>query len=157
MQPQKLEGAVIRQSKCVSEDNNSVTITYTVQDSADGSQRLRYSNTLTVISSLPETEEFPVDGQPPLIMKGGRRLGVLTENGHEISRGQIPPAHMPLSDARFTLTRKTESVRPYLNGIDGTPDLYIRTWDYTYKFSDEITSLEQLPFLKDALDGTATK
>ena len=77
----KPEGEIIRQSKSASEDDNSVTITYTVKDSVDGTQRLRYHNAVAIDWALPAKTTFESDGQPPLIMDGARGVTTITEEG----------------------------------------------------------------------------
>jgi hypothetical protein len=135
----KPEGTVIRQSKSVGEDDNSVTITYTVKDSVDGAQRLRYHNAISVDWGIPARTAFEADGQSPLIMDGARGVTTITEEGYSIHKGEIPPAHQPIDSPQLVLTNKVTKIEPEAKQIAGEPDSYTRTWSYTYWVSDEIT------------------
>ena len=135
----KPEGEIIRQSKSASEDDNSVTITYTVKDSVDGTQRLRYHNAVAIDWALPAKTTFESDGQPPLIMDGARGVTTITEEGFSIWKGVIPPPHPPITSAGLVLTNKATKVEPESEEITGLPNTYLRTWSYTYWVSDEIT------------------
>jgi hypothetical protein len=88
--PKSSKEPVIRQSKSVSEDNNSVTITYTVQNSADGSQKLHYTNSISIETSSDTHAEFRTEGQQPIIFKGAQRKTVIWEVSESAFKGRTP-------------------------------------------------------------------
>jgi hypothetical protein len=115
----KPEGAVIRQSKSVSEDGNSVSITYTVTDSADGIQRLRHQNGISIHWGLPSKTTFEAECQPPIVMVGARGVTTITEEGFSTYKGAIPPEHPQIDNAALTLTNRVTRIEPESRDLTG--------------------------------------
>jgi hypothetical protein len=149
----KPEGSVIRQSKSVSEDNNSVSITYTVQDSTDGSQKLYYTNSISVETGSDTHTEFPVEGQQPIIFKGAQTKTIVREVGQSVFKGEIPPAHPPIDDSRLTLVSQITTVQPKDRSTESEPLTFVRNWSYTYWSAEPITDAS-IPSIESVLAGT---
>jgi hypothetical protein len=148
----KPEGSVIRQTKSVSEDNNSVSITYTVRDSADGSQKLHYTNSISIETGSDTHAEFRTEGQQPIIFKGAQSKTVIREVGQSVFRGRIPLAHPPIDDSRLTLISQITLVQPKDKSIESEPLTFVRNWSYTYWSAEPITDIG-IPSVESVLTG----
>ena len=128
----KPDGAVIRQSKSVSEDNNSISIAYTIIDSADGAQKLSYANSVSIETGCGTHIEFPVEGQEPLIFKGAQGKTVIREIGQSVYKNALPPEHSPINDSRLILVSQVTTVQVKDKSIDSEPLTFVRNWLYIY-------------------------
>jgi hypothetical protein len=134
------DGSIIGERLITAEDDNTVSVTYTVQESADKTNRLRYFNSTSIQIVPAEIDEFPNEGAPPILFKGAPRAATIVEDGYEIWSDEAPPVHPVLNDSRLHLLNKTTSVRPWSHDRDGSPSAYIRTWNYVYKSAEDFTS-----------------
>lgn len=142
------EGTIVGERTLTAEDDNSVSVTYTVQESADQTKRLRYFNSTSIQIVPAETDEFPLDSAQPILFSGAQRATTIVEDGYEICSGEAPPAHPALNDSRLVLVNKTTSVRPWSHDRDGNAASYIRTWNYTYKSSEPFATDEAITALE---------
>jgi hypothetical protein len=147
----KPSDTVLRRSISTSEDRNSVSVTYTVQDSLTGAQRLSYYNSLSIEKSLPALEAHVMDGDNPIIFKGGNAPAVIRENGRTVYKDEVPPEVPPLAVGGLYLRSTLTTVRPESTSDEGDAVHYVRRWSYTYiaKSNAELTAA--LPLLYERL------
>jgi len=148
----KPDGSVIRQSKSVSEDSNSIAITYTVKDSADGTQRINYTNSISIEPGRDTYTEFRAEGQKPVIFKGAQGKTVIRETGQAIYKGGIPPFHQPIDDSRLILVSQIITLQVKDKTTESNPISFIRSWSYTYWSSEPITDSD-VPSIQEILTG----
>jgi len=128
----KPEGSVLRRSISTSEDRDSVTVTYTVQDSLTGAQRLSYYNSLSIEKSLPSLQTKIMDGGNPTIFIGGNTPAVIRENGRTVYKDEVPPEVAPLAAGGLYLRSSLTTVRPESASDEGDAVHFVRRWSYVY-------------------------
>jgi len=145
------EGKVTGESIVTSEDENTVSVTYTVQEPADGTHRLRYFNSVSIQPGEAELDIFPMGGQAPLIQVGAQRAATIVEDGYEVWNGSVPPVHPALVDGKIHVYNRSTAVRPWSHDAGGLPVAWIRTWNYTYKSSEKLDTPEALTQLESRM------
>jgi hypothetical protein len=122
---------VIRRSTSTSEDRNSVSVIYTVEDSPSGARRLSYFNSVSIDKAVPERRTFRTqDGS--FVFEGAPTEATVREHGETVYSGDVPPEVQSLSAAGLYLRSNSTTVEPASRAEDGTPSTFRRAWSFSY-------------------------
>ncbi len=122
---------VIRRSTSTSEDRNSVSVTYTVEDSPTGSRRLSYFNSVSIDRAVPEHRSFKAENAS-FVFEGAPTEATVREHGETVYSGDVPLEVQPLSAAGLYLRSHSTTVEPAGRAEDGTPSTFRRSWSFSY-------------------------